>query len=590
MPSACVLRVRLEFNWMGRSFGSRTLLTICGALVVLLAALAAIQYNWSSRVAAADAQREKEHLDSSASLFASEFNSLVAEATTFLQNDAWSALKSDERLPPAPKLIADLYYLEIPEHGERKSRRLNSERLFVPAPLPDWINIPRCATMALEQPSALGSLTEPRASASGLDTLLVAPLYKIVTAEIRHAGEISLNRTLTRGPEQCFVARIDREYLRATLFPQLIRRSFGETAANEYHFVVVSRGQPDNALYGALARADLKKPFFSLEPIRPPFSAKPSAVSVPGRSMFFVRHMESTIIAPGTANLADLFGPGIWELDIAHKGIPLMAAFEQTRRRNLLLSLAVELLLVLAIVFIVLAARRIQQLADQKMNFVAGVSHELRTPVSAIAMLARNQADGLVAGADRVKQYGELIHQQSRRLNEMVEQTLQYAGIHSGLRRPAKNEIDLRRLIQEAVDARRADLSHSGFEVEISLDPDLPPVPGDAALLRTAFDNLLSNAQKYAEGGRWIRVTARYFAPEKQARISVEDRGAGIDPADQAEIFEPFSRGRAAIEAQIPGSGLGLSLVRSAAEAHRGSVTLVSEPGRGSTFTLHLPV
>jgi signal transduction histidine kinase len=85
-------------------------------------------------------------------------------------------------------------------------------------------------------------------------------------------------------------------------------------------------------------------------------------------------------------------------------------------------------------------------------------------------------------------------------------------------------------------------------------------------------------------------VSTGYAAPEKEVRISVEDRGAGIDAADQAEIFEPFSRGRAAVEAQIPGSGLGLSLVRSAAEAHRGSVTLVSEPGRGSTFTMHLPL
>ena len=109
-------------------------------------------------------------------------------------------------------------------------------------------------------------------------------------------------------------------------------------------------------------------------------------------------------------------------------------------------------------------------------------------------------------------------------------------------------------------------------------------------LLRTAFDNLLSNALKHAHGGCWIRVTAVYSAEEKEVRIGVEDRGVGIDPLDQAAIFEPFCRGRTAVEAQIPGSGLGLSLVRSAAEAHRGSVTLVSEPGRGSTFTMHLPV
>jgi signal transduction histidine kinase len=172
----------------------------------------------------------------------------------------------------------------------------------------------------------------------------------------------------------------------------------------------------------------------------------------------------------------------------------------------------------------------------------------------------------------------------------MVEQTLQYAGIHSGLRRTSRNQVDVGRLIHEAVEERREELSRRGFQVEVEVNPDVLVMAGDAKLLRTAFDNLLSNAEKYADGGCWIRVSALYSAPDKEVRISVEDRGPGIDPADQAQIFEPFCRGRAAIEAQIPGSGLGLSLVRSAAEAHHGSVTLASEPGHGSTFTLHLPV
>jgi signal transduction histidine kinase len=182
------------------------------------------------------------------------------------------------------------------------------------------------------------------------------------------------------------------------------------------------------------------------------------------------------------------------------------------------------------------------------------------------------------------------MHQQSRRLNEMVEQTLQYAGIHSGLPRLAKSEIALRALVEEAMQARRESLAHGGFEVEIDVSPDLPRVLGDAKLLRIAFDNLLSNAEKYAGSGHWIRVSATCAAPGKEVLLSVEDRGPGIPPADHEEIFEPFSRGQAAIESQIPGSGIGLSLVRSAAQAHRGSVTLVSEPGRGSKFTLHLPV
>jgi two-component system, OmpR family, sensor histidine kinase SenX3 len=285
-----------------------------------------------------------------------------------------------------------------------------------------------------------------------------------------------------------------------------------------------------------------------------------------------------------------LFEAGIWELQIAHKGLPLVAALEHRQRRDLLLTAALELSLLAAIVFLVISVRRMHRLADQKMRFIAGVSHELRTPVSAISMLSRNQVDGLVAGPQKVKQYGELIHQQSRRLSDMVEQTLQYAGIHSGLPRPARTSVDVGRLIQEVVDARREEFSAAGFAVELAVSGGLPAVQGDTELLRSAIDNLLANAQKHAGDGHWIKVSATHLPAAREIQISVADRGSGIDPADRAKIFEPFARGRAAIEAQIPGSGLGLSLVQSAANAHLGSVTLVSEAARGSTFTLHLPV
>ena len=426
---------------MQRSFGSRTLVTICGALAVLLAALAVVQYRWSTRVAAADAQREKEHLDSAASLFASEFNEIAGQAVAFLQNDAWPALQSGKRLASVPKLIGELYYLDFPAHGAPKARRLTAEGFFAPSSIPAWMAIPRCATLAIQQPPAL-----------------VAPIYDISTVETRQATGIRILRTFRQQVERCFVARVDAAYLRDVLFPQLIRESFGGTAAREYDFAVVLRDGAPEAVYGAPLRADLRKPFFSIAPVlskAPPTGAAPAS----GRVAVFVQHAESTIVTKGPVPLADLLGPGIWELEVAHKGVPLAAAFEQARRRDVLLSLGVEALLLAAIVFLVVAAQRTQRLANRKMQFVAGVSHEVRTPVSAIAMLSRNQADGLVTGAERVKQYGELIHQQSRRLNDMVEQTLQYAGIHSGMRQPVKDEVDLRRLIQEAIDARRDELA-----------------------------------------------------------------------------------------------------------------------------------
>ena len=551
------------------------LLTISCALLVLLVALAVVQYRWSTRVAAADIQREKEHLDASSLLFANEFTTAASGAVEYMQSDAWTALQSGLPLTSVPKLIDAMYFIDVSVPGKVQARRLGPDGRFVSDTIPAWVPLPHCAAMAAENPPAL-----------------VAPIYHTETVTDVNASSVHILRTFSTKAGKCFVARIDQQYLAATFFPQVIQRTFGDTLTRDYDFAVVSRRNPDTAIFGKPLQPDARAAFFSAVTMM----IRRSSSSAPQSTMMYVQRVESTMVTKGPNGTSQLpppnvaFGPGLWELQVAHKGMPLAAAFERTRQRELLLSIAVETLLIAAVLFLVIGVRRMTQLAEQKMQFVATVSHELRTPVSAISMLSRNQADGLVAGADKVKQYGELIHQQSRRLNDMVEQTLQYAGLHSGLWRPAKDEVDLRALIEQAVEARRDELSRAGFEIEMALRSGLPPVFGDAQLLRTAIDNLISNAQKHAGSGRWIRVSSSYSEAEKEVLISVEDRGPGIDPAAQAEIFEPFARGEAATEAQIPGSGLGLSLVRSATQAHSGTVTLQSEPGRGSIFTMHLPV
>ena len=118
----------------------------------------------------------------------------------------------------------------------------------------------------------------------------------------------------------------------------------------------------------------------------------------------------------------------------------------------------------------------------------------------------------------------------------------------------------------------------------------LPVLRVDGNLLSMALDNLLSNALKHAAAGRWLRVTAALAGDGREVVIEVADRGEGITQAEQAELFEPFRRGRAAVDSQLPGSGLGLSLVRGAVEAHGGRVTLNSQPGQGSAFALHIPL
>jgi two-component system sensor histidine kinase SenX3 len=189
-------------------------------------------------------------------------------------------------------------------------------------------------------------------------------------------------------------------------------------------------------------------------------------------------------------------------------------------------------------------------------------------------------------------EYGQVIGQQSRQLGTLVERILLFASRTSGAPRPA-----LQRLaVSEAIDATLSTIAEltggAAFTVERDVQPDLPAVMGDPTALAQCIENLLTNAVKYAGTERWIGVRAyaeRTSSGTVDVCVDVADRGLGIPAADRERIFEPFYRGPAAIAAQIHGTGLGLALARSMAEMMSGRITVISQPGRGSTFTLRLP-
>jgi signal transduction histidine kinase len=127
--------------------------------------------------------------------------------------------------------------------------------------------------------------------------------------------------------------------------------------------------------------------------------------------------------------------------------------------------------------------------------------------------------------------------------------------------------------------------------VERAVAAGLPPVVGDAAALERALANLVGNARKHAAAGGRVRVEVQPGpgTPPRTVLVRVADAGPGIPSDEQRQLFEPFFRGRAARADQVPGSGLGLAVVRRIVEGHGGTVSVASEPGRGSTFTLILP-
>lgn len=286
----------------------------------------------------------------------------------------------------------------------------------------------------------------------------------------------------------------------------------------------------------------------------------------------------------GAAGGSITFGPGAWQLVLQHPAGSLEAAVTKARRRNLGISFGVLAVLSVSVFLISINAQRSKQLAAQQMDFVATVSHELRTPIAVIRSAAQNLSAGVIHDAARAKKYGELIDTEGRRLTDMVEEVLEFAGISGGKRQFSIAPTDIGRLTTEVMQSCESLIAEAGFIVELAVAPQLPPVNLDESAYRRALSNLVTNALKYAADGKWIGVTV-FQAPDHQIAVTVADKGRGIDPKDLPNIFDAFYRGSYAKDRQIHGNGLGLSLVKRIADAHGGSVS-VQTSATGSTFTM----
>jgi signal transduction histidine kinase len=282
-----------------------------------------------------------------------------------------------------------------------------------------------------------------------------------------------------------------------------------------------------------------------------------------------------------------------WEVVVKHHRGSVEAVVSSLRRRNLMVSFGVLVLLAVTMALIVTASQRASRLARMQLDFVAGVSHEVRTPLAAISSAAENIAHGVVKDQQQVVRYGKSILKQSRQLTHLVEQVLLFAATQQSARRYEVRPVDLGDVIDAALESTSGVVTASGFSVERQIESGLPPVSADFAALTQCVQNLVTNAVKYGGDSRWLRVRA--FARKekgmtKEVQVSVEDRGIGISTKDLKHIFEPFYRSPAVTEAQIHGTGLGLPLTRTLVEAMGGQLTAESELGKGSSFTIHLSV
>ncbi|GAT69399.1 PAS domain-containing two-component system sensor histidine kinase/response regulator [Planomonospora sphaerica] len=234
---------------------------------------------------------------------------------------------------------------------------------------------------------------------------------------------------------------------------------------------------------------------------------------------------------------------------------------------------------------------RLKELDAAKDAFIATVSHELRTPLTSLIGYLEVVSDadaGVVEASPPGRRMLDAMIRNAARLQDLVEDLLAINSIN-----PDRLEVDaapvpVGEIVEEAVRVTAAAARDSGHGFQVRLDAGAGHVPGDRDLLVRAVGALLSNAVRYSATGTPITVHAS--AAGQQVAIAVTDTGAGIDTDELPHVFERFYRTRYAHEHAIQGVGLGLTIAEAIAEAHGGTITVVSTPGEGSTFTLNLPV
>ena len=624
---------------------------LVGIVVLLVPALAWMQYQWLGQLSEAERERMQRTLRTAATQFANDFDTELSRTLISLQvNGAtlrdqnwqayaqsysqWAAATTDPRLVRDVWLVDVLPGTTLPELGgdgrvppdRLRIRRWNTQSMaFDDTAWPEDLAhlrdslATRFIGVRMQRPRDAEVHRDATMHLTlGDDTMLIAPVTYV---------DFSSNAD---GPPKIAIlgftiVRLDPAVIRDTLLTALAAKHFPSSGSETNYRVAVMRkddvssvvweSEP-GAASAVSARPDVSQPFMGPRPdqvivfargMRGAVPPPPPPPPMPGNRQPGAGNREESKVVVSMVEReerlnggrivtrAGTFGvDGRWILHAQHRAGSLEAAVAAVRMRNLWISSGVLMLLTLAIGLIVVSARRAQSLARQQMEFVAAVSHELRTPVSVIGAAAGNLADGVVGDAARVRKYGETIQGEARRLGETVERVLQLAGIAAGRAAAAPAPIDPADLVQQSIAACRHEIDAAGVTVEVSIADNLPGVMGDLPALKSALQNLISNAVKYGGAARWMRVSAKGPEPGKRTIppavvFSVEDRGLGIDAEDRKHVFEPFYRGREAVAQQIQGSGLGLNIVSRIAAAHGGVVEVTSETGKGSVFSLMLP-
>ena len=233
-------------------------------------------------------------------------------------------------------------------------------------------------------------------------------------------------------------------------------------------------------------------------------------------------------------------------------------------------------------VFLVLEIKR----NEDHDAFINAVTHELKTPLASMRVLIDTLLDSHL-NQQTTREYLQLVATENARLSRLIENFLTFARLEQGKRTFNFSPLPARQVVDAVVDAVRERLSAPGCRFEVQAAPDLPSILADPDAITTAIINLLDNAWKYS--GDIKHIVLRAVGEDGRVEFAVQDNGIGIAPRETRRIFQSFYQVDQRLSRGGSGCGLGLSIVQSIVSAHDGHVSVSSEPGCGSTFTISLP-
>ncbi len=585
---------------MNLPFRARTVSTaIVIPSAIIVAALAVLEYRWSTGVSEATAVRLADSLQMSLMNWQKDFFRYFSEIGLSLRIDPVEEAPGDvgkyvrrlaewKAVAKYPDLVENLYLLK----SGGTALRLNVPAgRFEPAPWPRVFEPLRAdlTRVSAASPDIRGVFGKDDPAAGWRFDPAVFALVHSVFSGSPHAPSVDW-----------IAIQLNRGEVRSKMLADLSRTYFQGTDGLDYLIAVIANGPHPEVMYSSdpgfgspePADADGTISLFARTPESKASSAGSSAVHV-----FHVpldnKGPDPSVRIAWFPFLRESAPNADWRLVVRHRRGGALGAFVvEMRRRDLAIGFGVLLVLAVNMAMLIVTSHRAQRLAQMQMDFVTAVSHELRTPLTVIISGADNICNGVVATGRQMAQYGAVIGNQARQLVGLVERILLFAAARQGQLKYTLRPLDVRRAVEEALSGSAGLIEAAHACVECEVAQNLPPVAGDPDGLSQCLQNLITNAVKYGNGQNWIGIRASEYAGKHggpEVRISVSDRGIGIDPADLPHIFEPFYRSASVRAAQIHGTGLGLPLSLSIAEAMHGRLDVSSTPGHGSTFTLSLP-